>query len=225
MVALGSAAVIAVTACLAARRAAGWAGRPAFAGYVATLLGAACGGGAAVLLFLQHFKPPHASAKRIILIRHGESMGNVDVSTYVRGQPDALNRLPASLPGASRACRPVWPTTASRSQTAAGSRPVTLGGASRRSSVTSPSFVRAEKGAAGVACCEVSPSSTRAAVFVSPSERTRETFAELRSQLSGNRVLKAREVGGGDPAPLDFATDSLAPALLSPGVPPPGARV
>jgi hypothetical protein len=32
------------------------------------------------------------------------------------------------------------------------------------------------------------------AVFVSPYERTRETYFELRSQLRENRVLKAREV-------------------------------
>jgi hypothetical protein len=50
-------------------------------------VGCYCGlvGGMVMFWLLKHFESYlHVNAKRIILVRHGESIGNVDVTAYVR---------------------------------------------------------------------------------------------------------------------------------------------
>ena len=74
---------------------------------VAAVLGAALGG--VILYLLFWLTKQHASAKRIILIRHGESLGNVDVTAYVSQNARSLSEPPQVLCHFNT-CRRAWLT-------------------------------------------------------------------------------------------------------------------
>lgn len=95
----------------------------------------------------QHARTARKRAKRIILVRHGESEGNVDNSVYQR-VADHRIRLTETGREQARACGVAL-------QRVIGSDPLLC--------------------------------------FVSPFARTRDTFAELQSQLTHARVVRVRE--------------------------------